>query len=83
VTMPVSHVTVRVPLTVRRRPGRKTLVWLRFGVEGGSIATKADPALLEGGGGVGTSAQILLVQRAGTTRRTAGPDRDVMSNPTA
>ncbi len=48
-TMPVSHVTVRVPLTVRRRPGRKTLVWLRFGVEGGSIATKADPALLEGG----------------------------------
>jgi hypothetical protein len=46
-TMPVSHVTVRVPLTIRRRPGRKTLVSLGFGADGGRIATKADPALLK------------------------------------
>ncbi|MFN8984353.1 MAG: hypothetical protein ACK5X9_17785 [Alphaproteobacteria bacterium] len=46
-TMPVSHVTVRVPLTIRRRPGRKTMVSLGFGAEGGRIATKADPALLK------------------------------------
>jgi len=46
-TMPVSHVTVRVPLTIRRRPGRKTLVSLGFGAEGGRIATKADPALVK------------------------------------
>jgi hypothetical protein len=45
--MPVSHVTVRVPLTIRRRPGRKTLVSLGFGADGGRIATKADPALLK------------------------------------
>jgi hypothetical protein len=46
-TMPVSHVTVRVPLTIRRRPGRKTLVSLGFGAYGGRIATKADPALVK------------------------------------
>ncbi|MFN8891734.1 MAG: hypothetical protein ACK5WA_05170 [Alphaproteobacteria bacterium] len=46
-TMPVSHVTVRVPLTIRRRPGRKTMVSLGFGAAGGRIATKADPALLK------------------------------------
>ena len=46
-TMPVSHITVRVPLTIRRRPGRKTLVSLGFGADGGRIATKADPALLK------------------------------------
>jgi hypothetical protein len=46
-TMPVSHVTVRVPLTIRRRPGRKTLVSLGFGADGGQIATKADPALVK------------------------------------
>ena len=46
-TMPVSHLTVRVPLTIRRRPGRKTLVSLGFGADGGRIATKADPALLK------------------------------------
>jgi hypothetical protein len=32
-TMPVSHVTVRVLLTIRRRPGRKTLVSLGLGAE--------------------------------------------------
>ncbi len=46
-TMPVSHVTVRVPLTIRRRPGRKTMLSLGFGADGGRIATKADPALLK------------------------------------
>jgi hypothetical protein len=47
----VSHVTVRVLLTIRRRPGRKTLVSLGFGADGGRIATKADPALLGGAPG--------------------------------
>ena len=46
-TMPVSHVTVRVPLTIRRRPGRKTMVSLGFGADGGRIATKADQALVK------------------------------------
>ena len=46
-TMPVSHITVRVPLTIRRRPGRKTLVSLGFGADGGRIAPKADPALVK------------------------------------
>ncbi|MCA3449653.1 MAG: hypothetical protein INF92_04660 [Rhodobacter sp.] len=46
-TMPVSHITVRVPLTIRRRPGRKTLVSLGFDADGGRIATKADPALVK------------------------------------
>ena len=46
-TMPVSHVTVRVPLTIRRRPGRRTMVSPGFGAEGGRIATKADPALVK------------------------------------
>ena len=46
-TMPVSHVTVRVPLTIRRRPGRRTMVSLPFEDGGGRIATKADPALVK------------------------------------
>ena len=46
-TMPVASITVRVPLTIRRRPGRKTLVCLGFGAEGGCIAAKANPALLK------------------------------------
>jgi len=46
-TMPVSYVTVRVPLTIRRRPGRKTMVSLGFGADGGRISTKADPALVK------------------------------------
>ena len=46
-TMPVSHVTIRVPLTIRRRPGRKTMVSLGFGADSGRIATKADPALVK------------------------------------
>jgi hypothetical protein len=46
-TLPVSHVTDRVPLTIRRRPGRRTMVSLGFGAEGGRIAAKADPALVK------------------------------------
>ncbi|MFN7306178.1 MAG: hypothetical protein ACK5TQ_06315 [Acetobacteraceae bacterium] len=46
-TMPVSHITVRVPLTIRRRPGRRTMVSLPFEDGGGCIATKADPALVK------------------------------------
>jgi hypothetical protein len=43
----VSHITVRVPLKIRRRPGRKTMVSLGAGQDGRSIATKADPALVK------------------------------------
>jgi hypothetical protein len=46
-TMPVSHVTVRVPLTIRRRPGRRTMVSLPFEDAAGRISTKADPALVK------------------------------------
>jgi hypothetical protein len=46
-TMPVSHVTVRVPLTIRRRPGRRTKLSLPFEDGGGRIATKAAPALVK------------------------------------
>ena len=46
-TSPVSHITVRVPLKIRRRPGRKTMVSLGAGQDGRSIATKADPALVK------------------------------------
>ena len=46
-TMPVSHITVRVPLTIRRRPGRRTMVSLPFDDAAGRISTKADPALVK------------------------------------
>ena len=46
-TSPVSHITVRVQLKIRRRPGRKTMVSLGAGQDGRSIATKADPALVK------------------------------------
>ena len=46
-TSPVSHITVRVPLKIHRRPGRKTMVSLGAGQDGRSIATKADPALVK------------------------------------
>ena len=46
-SMPVSHITVRVPLTIRRRPGRRTMVSLPFDSEGGRIATEADPTLVK------------------------------------
>lgn len=42
-----THVTVRVPLTIRRRPGRKTVVTpLRDGGEA-AIPPRADPALVK------------------------------------
>ena len=46
-TMPVSHVTVRVPLTIRRRPGRRAMVSPPFEDSAGRISTKADPALVK------------------------------------
>ena len=42
-----THVTVRVPLTIRRRPGRKTVVTpVRNGGET-ALPTRADPALVK------------------------------------
>jgi hypothetical protein len=38
----LTTITVRVPLTVRSRPGRKTVV-----TSGGHTATRADPALVK------------------------------------
>jgi hypothetical protein len=38
-----THVTVRVPLAIRRRPGRKTVVT----PVGQAVETRADPALLK------------------------------------
>ncbi len=46
-TSPVSHITVRVPLKIHRRPGRKTMVSLGAGQDGRSIATRADPAMVK------------------------------------
>ena len=41
-----THITLRVPLTIRRRSGRKTVVTsVRDGGDA-AIATRADPALL-------------------------------------
>jgi hypothetical protein len=47
-TIPVSYVTIRVPLTIRSRPGRRTMVSLGFGAKDGRIVTMAHPTLLEG-----------------------------------
>jgi hypothetical protein len=41
----VSAITVRVPLTVRRRPGRKTVVTPAG--QDGVVTTRADPTLLK------------------------------------
>ena len=43
----VTSVTVSVPLTIRRRPGRRTMVSLPFEDAAGRISTKADPALVK------------------------------------
>ena len=42
-----THMTVRVPLAIRHRPGRKTVVMPRH--EGGEVAvsTRADPAMVK------------------------------------
>jgi hypothetical protein len=41
-----TSITVRVPLTIRRRPGRKTVVMPVLSA-GGTVGTRADPALLK------------------------------------
>ena len=42
-----THITVRVPMTIRRRPGRKTVVtpMVLAGVQ--AVTTRADPALVK------------------------------------
>ncbi|WP_372624526.1 hypothetical protein [Falsiroseomonas sp.] len=42
-----THVTVRVPLAIRRRPGRKTVVIPVQDPGGTKVPTRADPALLK------------------------------------
>ena len=43
-----TSITVRVPLKIRRRPGRKTVVMPTLGEAGdGTIPTRADPALVK------------------------------------
>jgi hypothetical protein len=45
---PATSITVRVPLKIRRRPGRKTVVMPTSGETGdGTIPTRADPAVLK------------------------------------
>ncbi len=41
-----TNITVRVPLKIRRRPGRKTVV-MPVGKEGDAVLTRVDPALLK------------------------------------
>lgn len=41
-----TSITVRVPLTIRRPPGRKTVV-TPFRDDGEALATRADPALVK------------------------------------
>jgi hypothetical protein len=42
-----TSVTVRVPLVVRHRPGRRTIVSLGTEAGGASMHTRADPAVLK------------------------------------
>jgi hypothetical protein len=42
-----THITVRVPLAIRRRPGRKTVVTPMCQDSAGTVPTRADPALLK------------------------------------
>lgn len=42
-----TSITVRVPLKIRRRPGRKTVVTPNWEDGEGAIATRADPALVK------------------------------------
>jgi hypothetical protein len=43
-----TRITVRVPLTIRRRPGRKTIVTpVSLGSDDNVIPTRADPALVK------------------------------------
>jgi hypothetical protein len=41
-----TSITVRVPLTIRRRPGRKTVV-MPVATAGTAVPTRADPALVK------------------------------------
>jgi hypothetical protein len=45
--MSATSITVRVPLTVHHRPGRKTIVPLDGMPGGGLIRTRADPAMVK------------------------------------
>ena len=46
--MATSSITVRVPVKIRRRPGRKMMVMPTLAAEdGATIATRADPALVK------------------------------------
>jgi hypothetical protein len=42
-----TSITVRVPLTVRHRPGRKTVVTLRAAPSDAAIPPRADPAMVK------------------------------------
>lgn len=42
-----THITVRVPLKIRRRPGRKTVVTPARDGGGTTLPTRADPALVK------------------------------------
>ena len=42
-----THITVRVPMTIRRRPGRKTVVTLMALAGVPAVPTRADPALVK------------------------------------
>ncbi len=42
-----ASITVRVPLTVRRRPGRKTIITPVREDGGAAVPTRADPALVK------------------------------------
>ena len=42
-----TSITVRVPLKIRRRPGRKTVVTPVTGEGGATVTTRADPALVK------------------------------------
>jgi hypothetical protein len=42
-----THITVRVPMTIRRRPGRKTVVTPVIDGLPAQTTTRADPALLK------------------------------------
>ena len=44
--MSATSITVRVPLAIRRRPGRKTVV-TPLGPTAATVQTRADPALLK------------------------------------
>lgn len=42
-----TSITVRVPLKIRRRPGRKTVVTPASAAGGPTVTTRADPALVK------------------------------------